>query len=346
MYWDTISSIVPKDYNGTILKALSKDILMLKSEDIFYPKAPDSLIFDNNHPNSWQIFEEFEAEFKELVQSPEFENLLSSNNPKYPQNKVWSKIHRNKTTYSIVETLNGLGLVHPQDENNYQEASIRFEANTALLYMSILAKYMSRIGDDLTTIGTDFPEYELINFKQPINGDQGVIAFNINFNSLFPTPNLNVSIKKIVKLRRDREQNLLAFRTLLLDCQKNISGAQNMSEVKEIVISFKERIRVGVADIESIMKDVNMGFTLKSMKSLISKTSPALYTGVGSILMNGIHNVDSLKITEAITVSSLAGIQVGISYLEERNKAIAEVKKSPFSYLYYAKKTGIYNNLK
>src|SRR5690606_25025169 len=99
-------------------------------------------------------------------------------------------IHRNKTTDSIFDLLQDKELATRCDNPEW----LIFEERTALLYMSLLAKYLADIDGNQTTIGTDLNVYERINFKR-VSKENGFPVVSLNLDKILPSPRANVPLE-------------------------------------------------------------------------------------------------------------------------------------------------------
>lgn len=339
LYWDEVSSIVPKSWDDKLLIKLSPDIHYLMDEEQFRPIKPEDLIFKTDN---WEIFQNFQKEFKEIVSSTEFRSYISrrNNNQNYRihSNKIenTSRIHCNKTSDSIYYYLEEQGLANRQRDNDW----INFEENTALLYMSLLAKYLAEIDSEYTTIGTDFGAYEKFNFK-PVSENAGVPVVNFNLNNFLPTPKDNVPFERIIDFKRQRKDNLKHFNKTLSEFQTKISKSTSNIEIKETALNFQDTLQNSVADLNAVLKDGNIAHTLKSLKSVISLKSPTTLTAIGSIVNNKIDLVNIPFDMNVWGVVAVGAIELTASYIERRNNQTKLLRESPFSYVYYAQKQGI-----
>ncbi len=341
LYWDEVSSIVPTSYDDQFLYDLSPDIQYLIGEEQFRPIQPETLI---SGENNWEKFQEFQDEFREVVQSPNFEryrkrSLYRANNHRVHQNKVEQKkgrIHRNKTSDGIFYFLEDLGLATREGNDEW----LKFEHNTALLYMSLLAKYLADVDSEQTTIGTDLIAYEKFNFKSTQRSDAfPVVSFDLN--NILPTPNENVSLEQIINFKRRRADNLRHFKKTISDFQTQISNSNSNAELKESAINFQEDLINGVQDLTAVLRDSNIENTLKTFKSLINVRSPALWTAAGTIVNNHLDFIHLPINLTTIGIPAMAALELSTKYIEGRNKRMAETRQSSFSYLYYARKSGI-----
>lgn len=341
LYWDEVSSIVPFGYDGSYMFELSTDIQYLIEEEQFRPIAPETLI---SGEHNWEKLQEFQEEFKEVVLSPYFKRFRSrykykTKNYRIHQNKVEQKkgrIHRNKTSEELFYFLESLGLAIRDDNDEW----LKFEHYTALLYMSLLAKYLAEVDNEQTTIGTDFITYERFNFKN--TGKKGgfpVVSFDLN--NILPTPDGSVSLEEIINFKRRRSDNLRHFKRTISDFQTKVSNAQSNAELKETAIDFQEDLINGVQDLTAVLKDAKIENTLKTFKSLINIKSPTLWAAAGTVLNSHLDFVHLPLNLTAIGIPAMAALELSTKYVEARNKRMAETRQSPFSYLYYARKRRI-----
>jgi hypothetical protein len=347
LYWDEVSSIVPKSWDEKMLLELSPEIHYLIDEGQFRPIKPEDLIMGKGN---WEVFEKFQNEFKEIVSSDQFQKFINRGNfslsSRIHRNKMensinLSRIHANKTSDSLYEFLYELGLA--KREENYEW--IQFEKSTALLYMSLLAKYLADIDSNQTTIGTDHFSYEKFNFKR-VHKNRGFPVISLNLDRVLPTPKDNVPLEKIIKFKNKRSDNLRHFKKSLSDFQTKISNSESQAELKEITIGFKESLINGVEDLNKTLKDAKLETGFKTFKSLINLKSPTTLLTVGTLVNSKIGAIN-LPIDWAIIGIATAGaIELTGTYIDVRNKERAKLRESSFSYLHYASKAGIINKLR
>lgn len=341
LYWDEVSSIVPKSWDEKLLINLSPDIHYLMDEKQFRPINPEDLIFKTEN---CEVFQDFQDEFKEIVSSPQCKSFIKRS--KYSvvnrvhSNKVENsfRIHSNKTSNSIYSFLKKQGLANRYNNDEW----INFERNTALLYMSLLAKYLAEIDSQHTTIGTDYITYEHFNLKR-VSENNGFPVVSFNINNVLPTPKDNVPFETIVDFKRKRIDNLRHFKNVLLDFQTKVSNSQSNAEIKENAINFKEMLINGVNDLNAVLKDGRIDHTVKSLKSLISLKSPTTLTALGTVINNQIGLVN---IPIDLNISGLAimgAVELTANYIDSKNNQRVKLRKSPFSYIYYAQRQGIIN---
>ncbi|MES2748412.1 MAG: DUF6236 family protein [Bacteroidota bacterium] len=349
LYWDEVSSIVPKSWDGDFLVNLSPEIHYLMDEGQFRPIKPEDLI---TKADNWEQFENFQEEFREIVSSAEFMNFVNrrqsrsfrihsnkiENNYRIHQNKVDDKyrVHSNKTSDSIYHFLRELNLASRDGENEW----INFEENTALLYMSLLAKYLADIDSNQTTIGTDYYTYEKFNFKRVSQSD-GFPVVSFNLNNVLPTPKANVPFERIIQFKKKRSDNLNHFKKTISEFQTKISKSKSEGEIKENAINFQETLLNGLNDLTAVMNDQRIDFGIKTLKSLISLKSPTALAALGTAIASKTNLIEVPVNLGAIGLATMGAIELTTSYIDNRNKQRAKLRESPFSYIYYANKYGI-----
>lgn len=345
LYWDEVCSIVPQDYDANSLVTLSKDIEFLLKEELFRPIRPDQLLRNDNY---WEALNNFRTEFMETVDSPEFKGLLKKSRQhavrihgaKISKSGMINKggrIHRDKISEDIFYFLQDKKLAK-KDSQSFNW--MRFERNTALLYMSLLAKYIANTDKEYTVIGTDHRVYERLNFM-PNNNLQGEPVVCCDFRRLIPSPSSRVLIKDIVKFKRKRAHNLANFRKVLWDAEKKLSAASSNMEAKDIIMSFQEDLKKGLKDMAAVYKDSGIDLIFKSLKSLLNYKSSTLVTGA-ALALNEKYKVAGIpEWLSGVAIATAGAIDVTSMYIETRNKIRVEDRKSAFSYLYHAQRAGI-----
>jgi hypothetical protein len=343
LYWDEVSSIIPQSSNNKFLHRVSADIHYLMDKGQFRPMKPEDLIMKADNR---EAFEAFREEFIDIVQSPSFQKfvkrrkealLYKISRDKVIANPFYSQIHKNKTSNALLDFLKERDLINTRKSNSDW---LMFERNTALLYMSLLAKYLAQIDKRQTTLGTDHAIYERFNFKRAKESDSfPIISFNI-FNIL-PTPKANVPLEHIIDFKRKRKDELFQFRKTLLEFQKKISNASSNQEIRELATNFQESIKLGVGDLSRALKDSRMETILRSLRSLISIKSPSALLAGAAIANEKFNFIEAPIYLKVLGLGSIGLIELTGNFIEARNKEIAKAKDSAFSYLLHAHKMGL-----
>jgi hypothetical protein len=346
LYWDHVSSIIPKNVSQE--EELSTDIQYLIDEGQFKAIRPGELL---NNENANNLTKEFEIEFISIIKSDAFAKYKKSkvrsfsrirneklvpNMKNMERKKSFGKIHSDKISYNIHDFLYDEGLSQKKEVNGW----FYFERNTALIYMSLLAKYLATVSKHQTTIGTDHGIYEKFNFLK-ITDKEAFPVVSINLSGLLPVPQPNVPLEKIIDFKRKRVDNLLHFRILLSDFQKKISESKSKDEVKELSINFQENLTIGIKDLAACMKDAKIVALFKSLKSLINFKSSLPYIAAGVLADEKFHFIN-LSTPIKIAAIGLSGVfEIGGQYVEFRNQLQSKKRGSPFSYLLEAQRSGI-----
>ncbi|EKT4510815.1 hypothetical protein AAIP42_002668 [Flavobacterium psychrophilum] len=350
LYWDEVSSIVPTSWGGNSFLNLSAEIQYLMDEGQFRPIKPEDLITKSDN---WEHFENFQKEFRDIVSYNQFRIFINrrqsntkqrihsnkvENNYRIHSNKIESnyRVHSNKTSDSIYSFLKELNLADRDGENEW----INFEQNTALLYMSLLAKYLADIDSNQTTIGTDYINYEKFNFKR-VSENDGFPVVSFNLNNVLPTPKPNVSFEKIIQFKKKRSDNLNHFKKNLSEFQSKIAKSKSQAEIKDNAMNFQETLLNGVNDLTAVLKDQRIDFGLKTLKSMINLKSPTMITAIGTAVASKSNLIDIPLNLGIIGIASMGALELTTNFIDNRNKQTAKLRESPFSYIYYANKYGI-----
>lgn len=339
LYWDEVSSIVPSDYDGNLLIQVDEDIKYLMDIEVFRPIRPETLIFGQGN---WEHLENFQNEFKEIVDGSKFQARLKRypavfNSPVHSNkvnNSTKPRIHSNKTSIGIFEFLEDKGLAIREDGGEW----MLFEQNVAFLYMSLLAKYLADIDKEHTSIGTDNEIYENFNFEK-VYKTKGFPVASLALKNVLPVPKNEVSIKKIIKFKEKRKDNLLNFNQKLSEFQNGVSNSESHAEFKENVINFQDQLTKGVKDLHAVLGDSNIETIFSSVKTLFSLKSPTFIASVVAVVNNN-NNYINLPL-DLTGIGVMGGIELSAKYLAARNENRAILRDSPFSYLYHASRSGI-----
>ncbi len=341
LYWDEVSSIVPKNWNDEIAIELSPDIQYLIAEGQFRPVRPEDLIINQSNLVS---FEAFREEFHSIISSAHFQNFINRNLYSYrsgrrslaERERIFSRIHANKVSDMTFYFLEEMGLATREDNYGW----LWFEQNTALLYMSLLAKYLADIDINQTTIGTDYYTYEKFNFNR-VSPENGFPVVSLNLDRVLPTPKDNVPLQDILKFKEKRADNLRHFKKMLSDFQSKVAKSESNKELKETVIGFRETLINGVDDLSKTLNDSKINAGFKTFKSLINLKSPTTLLSTGATL-NEKYGIVNLPLDwTAIGIAAVGAIELTGHYIENSNQQRAKLRESPFSYLHYASKAKI-----
>jgi hypothetical protein len=154
------------------------------------------------------------------------------------------------------------------------------EENTALLYMSLLAKYLADVstGDDWMVPGTDAPQYSQRSYEPTHREEEESFpCLDIRFNAALPVPRQDVSFEDILQFKRKRQRELLHFRAQLLKFQNDLREVTDQCDVKDVVADFKDAMQKEVNEIRLLPKDSRISAVAQSISTLMSIKSPAMW---------------------------------------------------------------------
>jgi hypothetical protein len=188
LYWDEVGSIVPEQWERD--HKYPADIVYLKSEGEFWGAPPRTLYSMIQSPILEAKRKSLDLEFRALVSSAEFKRLLGPGKPqlsKHIHSRHYSRqwgIYTGKMTHELYHFLEAKGLV--QVDRKRPEWYL-FEENTALLYMSLLARYVADVDLESTVVGTDLRLYEKLIYDSDSPG-KGFACIDVRFRNALPIP--------------------------------------------------------------------------------------------------------------------------------------------------------------
>lgn len=340
-YWDEVSSIVPREVEDQLYTS-SSVIYQLKNEGLYRPLYPDNLM------NSGYMVH-FENEcFNRIKSYCDFANRskgknIRRNTTRVHIEKLYSNynIHNDKMFSRIMDLLNERNLIYSESNG------VLMDSQLASIYMSILAKYSALSDVNYTVIGSDnksdinkvYPikyyskNYKYNSYRTPI--------VNLTLNCL-PTPSVDTSFDKIIQFKRKYREELIVFRKLINDFEKEISNSESEQDLKEKTIAFKESVELGIKETTKMLKGAKIDFLFSSLQSVINLKSPTAITTYAGIAG---HKLLDLYPTFIIGGIGLAGIlDLSVNYISINKNTKDKLSDKGFLYLYYAKKKGIVND--
>ena len=211
-----------------------------------------------------------------------------------------------------------------------------FERRTALLYMSLLAKYLADIDPQSTIPSTDTEDYRNLVYLAKAK-TQGFACADILYKNILPVPREGVSLTDIIKLKHRRRTELLRFRAIVDEFEKDLASAESKAEVRDVAVRFTESLERGVAELTQILSDARISTVVSSLRSLVNIKSPTSWSTVG-ILVGKATRIADLPIEWIIAGLGIVGaIEIGCHLVDSRNEQRAKLRESAFSYLYYTK---------
>lgn len=313
LYWDQVASIVPQSYPHS---GFTPDMQYLMNEGEYRPIRPRGL-------SAWEIDDELPS----IIQTLRPDELA-----KFPM-----PIYEEKFSHGVLNLLRSQGLARRHEK----EPWIYFvPEKVGLIYMGLLAKYLADIEMSATTPATDHPGYEKLIYEAGPSA-ANFPCLDVRWLDAVPIPRDDVPFSNIIAFKRRRASELIAFRTLLAECHASIARAETTRQLSEIAVGLSERIRAGVEGLSSVMKDARLASTTGCLKALMSANSPALWVAAG-VAAGHLKTVANVSVNWALGGIAVAGtIQVFAHFVQSRNENRANLRKSPFAYLYHAQREGL-----
>lgn len=331
LYWDQVASIVPRKFEEIPEdKRYSDEIRDLYSQELFRPLDPSQ--WHMNQPSA--VTQSFEEEFKAHLDDPDFQKLIAPEGDRV----LSSEVYPEKVNWSLFAFLEGRKLVEQRDEFYY------FEPHTALLYMSILAKYLADADHQPTTPGTDLEDYNSFNYRAA-PGKEGVPCVETRYANLLPVPREDVSLGEIIDFKERRHGHLLKFRQAIDGIQSDLRTVESRSAVKDVLVTHQENITNGVNDLRAVLEDDKLAtltgtlkaiFKLDVAKGLIVGAGLAGATGAAALLGG------PLAAVPVMAVGAIAGaVEVFDFRVGKRNEERERLRDSIYSYVYLAQEEQI-----
>jgi hypothetical protein len=338
LYWDEISSIVPRDVERS-LYSNSKIISQLKEEGEYRPFYPDQLMNSN-------YYRDFEKEcinrIKAYTRIGNY-NKVDKNIYKTitEREKVSNSydIHKDKIFFSVKEVLEGHRLI------SRDEDWMALDDVLANIYMATLAKYSALSDINFTVIGSDqIPKVNDIYptiYSQNKPNPYKTPVLNLSFNIL-PTPSPDVPYERILKFKRKYRGELIEFRKTINEFEEKMSNSESEYDLKEKTVRFHEIIQLRAMETMKMLKGDRINFFLSSLKSVININSPTMFATCAGILGHELTDISPTIILSGIGVAS--AIDITVNYLSINKSTRDKLSDKGFLYLYYATNKKIMND--
>lgn len=322
LYWDEVASIVPRDSEDRPAVPLTSDMEYLQGEGVFRAIDPVRLVHD---PQGDANSRNFERELRDIVDSPSYRNGL----PPAEESRATSLIHRNKLSAAVEYYLSERRLA----ENNSQDARwVRCEATTAIVYMALLAKYLADADERGATVpATDRPEYERLMFASRSH-DGSLPCLAARLLRALPVPHEDTPLSEILRFRKQRRQELLAFRQVLEEFKRNLVKAQTRSDVQEVCASFGDSVEEGIEGVRRTMRESRVHVVAGSLKALVTTKAPPMWAVAGAVA--GAAHGDVRWTLVGFGVGAI--LSVASEVVRRLSTRSATVRDCSFAYLYHA----------
>jgi Family of unknown function (DUF6236) len=312
LYWDCVGSIVPYDFDFP--EYCVADMLLLREYDAYRPYHPEDFIQQKN-----DLAQEFEA----IRQSQEFQSLKGG----HVFERRDFRIFLPKIGGDLADLLLSSGAVDRDGD------WLLFTQREGMLYMSLLAKYLSDKDQRSSTIpGTDWDGYQTLAYAIPSSGAL-IPTLSLKINKVLPVPREDISLKVILAFKQKRRDELLEVRKLILDVQKQLQAAESVAEIQSHLASFSENIELGVSNIRRLAEEDKVSTVLGSIESVFSMSLPDVVSLAAGATID--------PTVAAVGMVGSGSVKVSKYLIDKTNERRRRLAKDGYAYIYYLQEEGI-----
>ncbi|QWI48259.1 DUF6236 family protein [Bacillus mycoides] len=301
LYSDGVASIVPYELQNMI----GYDFELLQDLGEFSMLSPE--------PYLWN--KEFENEVIEHFNSKEYQDIVA----KLKGNQYFD-IHQSKLSYAMTDLLQRHQMF-VEDGDWY-----KVPKKVADSYMGILAKHMGRYHDYIPT--TDKMVHENLIYATR-DRHAGRIAGKISLLNCLPVPSRQTPFEDIIAFKRERREELLTFRQMLLKNVQDLSKCDDEDEFRLLVTVFQEEMEQETLKIQRLLKEKRINFMLEGFKSLLEVRNPLMWAAAYTLLTNN-------NMSQSSSILAAGGLMVGYQYIKARSEVRSDLINSPYAYIFHA----------
>lgn len=326
LYTDKVSSIFP--FENMQDRRVTDDMRLLYDEGQYEPIS----VFNRINPGTPQL-DLFESNYIETINSESFQKIRKQIDTT-DKIESWAindyQLYLGKLTHSVEDFLRDRGLI-----NYYDDEGVSIDKTSAIIYMSMLSDFLARTSKKVIIPSTDDEQYELLAYKM---SDKKQHTLQIKLQDCLPTPSSSAKLKDIVAFKIKRRDELLKFRHVLDECEKEIALCKSTDERRLKVVQFKEKIETEVKNIKKVMGDSKLNYMINGLSSLLDFKNKDLFGGA-------LSSIGVAKIGEIIS-SPMTGLGAGALVLTgtlvaSYRKLNRTIETNSYSYVYHAEKAGI-----
>lgn len=324
LYWDNISSIIPYDNYGD----LSPELLYLQNSGIYEPIYPQDLFYSEYADDFCKTVVKRISRY-EKAQDKKL-SIINAGKVRIHKEKIYAHalytlVHHGKLPPELLDYFTDKKYIN--DYNTYGWMEI--DAKIAHIYMRTLAEYSIKCSNKDIVLGTDkvTNSQEIYHSTKHRHDTQ---CCYLNIINCLPQPSTNVSFEEIIDFKVRRADELNAFRQKIHELEQNIYRSQSIEEIKYYENRFIEGWQNCSNDYYKALKDAKIHFILGSLSTLIAVPF------VGNLLTEYIGQNTSDMIQTGACL-----LQMGISYIDYKNKISPQKSDGGFSYVVNAYKNGL-----
>lgn len=326
LYWDEVSSIVPYENYGD----LSPELLYLQNLGVYSAVYPQDLFFSEYAENFCRTIVKRITAYDHS--STKNLNRIQNERVKIHKNKIYAPalhelIHYEKLPQSLLSLFKEKRFINDYNADGWME----IDSKIAQIYMRTLAEYSIKCSGKDIVLGTDTATHNReIYHSARSRTDIKAQCCKINIEKCLPQPTLDVSYEDILDFKRRRNDELRLFKAKIRELETNIYNADSPELIKHYEAQFVESWKSCSEDFYKVLKEARITFCLTSLVSLVG------IPFVGQLL--------SQRIGPDLTSTIQTGAQflnIGISYLDYKNKISPAKTDGGFSYIIKANRDGI-----
>ena len=198
LYWDQVSSIMPVDETQY---DLSPEIQYLMTTEFFKATRPEEIILSESYDDFLDEARTKIIDYNPNSSSGRRARMHSSKLEVDIKNKI---INNSKLSTDIIDLLNEKEYIERSCDRNWYN----IEQEISDIYMTVLAKYLADINDNVTVIGTDKSMFQNYAYSKDYSGNESNTRRNFMqyICKMLPTPYMNVSIVDLLEFKVKRKR--------------------------------------------------------------------------------------------------------------------------------------------
>lgn len=329
LYWDNISSIVPYvNYQD-----LSPELLFLENLGVYEPIYPHNLFFSEYADDFCNAIIKRISQY-EKGKGQKF-SMFNAEKVRIHKQKIYAPalhtlIHYRKLPSNLLDYFTDKKYINDFNRDGWME----IDAKIAQIYMKTLAEYSIKSSDKDIVLGTDkvTNSREIYNCTRDHKIDDQ--CCRINILKCLPQPSIDTSFEDIIEFKSRRQDEFKAFREKIRELEENIYHSNSIDEIKHYENKFVESWETYYSDYAKALKDSRIRFVLGNLCTLIA--IPSIENAIENALAQHIGQdfFDAVQLGAGL-------LQVGISYIDYKNKVNPNKGDGGFSYIINARREGL-----
>jgi hypothetical protein len=330
LYWDDIGSIVPEPIwnEHPYFELEDEETNQLNAAKLYRPFFPEKLRRNYGLKLENSFYDEFFVRLDHFRAIRNFD-LMKSADPIYELKEMrrgfFDELERRDLA---TRKLGGKVKV-----SEFRHPIIYVESNTANIYMSLLAEYLANHDKKITIPTTDRTDcLDLAYLATDIEIKQD--CAKVLLNNILPVPSSNVRLDRIIDFRQDHRTDLLKFRKVVDQFEKDIKLLTDTRDVLDKSRQFEEDLEREVRLLNESLTDRRIETIFGSLDMVINSDQPEwwpIIVGSGLVAAG----------TGAFVLCAIGGFALGAGvqvskYLAKRHIERNQIlRDSPISYVHH-----------